>query len=315
MRNLVAMKCIGLVSGVLAVSLLVACSNPTPVVPKNVDLVGDFEDTLWSGNTAYVYNLKLKADSSFFLNVRTLGSGSPITYLGNYKPAADWNSIQLNGADSTHRFNLTVASNDLLKLKTDQGEAQLDRTTKLIETKNGVLVKERFKPNFKNRAVVYQRSDDGEVTVQKNFITQASPEVKALISYYAFRYNTLCTQGNCVLPQALSADAGKLKSTIQLYFPLDTADAKWFEVPIPFDQKPELHLLYITASGNAYQVQSVSKSSKGNLVAFSDMWELQNYKWKQTLHTSGPTDMAVLLDRDVQVNKPSGDQLIINIKK
>jgi hypothetical protein len=151
--------------------------------------------------------------------------------------------------------------------------------------------------------------------VHQSFINQASPEVKALIDYYAYRYNTACNQTNCVLTRALGGDVNQIKSTIQLYFPLDTADAKWFEAPIPFEQKPELHLLYVTTQGKGYSVQSVSMSSKGNLVAFNDSWELQNYKWVNTFHTSGATDLSVLLDRDVQIEKPKDGPMIINMKK
>jgi len=309
------MKLTCVLTGLLGASLFVACTQPAPISPRNMELVGDFEDTLWNGNTATVFNLKLKPDSSFFLNIKTLGIGEPVTYVGNYNPSADWKSLKLNGADSTHRYELVIQSESILKLKTEQGEAQLDRTTKLLETKNGVLVKERFKPLNRTRAVVYQRSDDGEVLVHQSFINQASPELKALMDYYAFRYNSSCNQSNCVLTRALGGDLNQIKSTIQLYFPLDTADAKWFEAPIPFEQKPELHLLYVSTQGTGYRVQSVSKSSKGNLVAFSDVWELQNYKWVNTLHTSGATDLSVVLDRDVQIDKPKDGPMIINMKK
>lgn len=309
------MKLTRIVASILGAGLFVACSNDTTVAPRNSELIGDFEDTLWNGNTATVYNLKLKPDSSFFLNVRTLGNGTPQTILGNYKPSGDWKSLKLNAADSTHRFELIIQSSDLLALKTELGEAQLERTTRLLETKNGVLVKERFKPLNSTRAVVYQRNDDGEVLVHKSFITQASPELKALISYYAYRYNTQCAQMNCVLPSALAVDANQLKSTIKLYFPTDTSDAKWLDAPIPFEQKPELHLLYVTANNAGYQVQSVSKSSKGNLVAFTDQWEMSNYKWINSLHTSGPTSMEVILDRDVKIDKPKDGTMIINMKK
>ena len=87
---------------VLTVLVYQACTNSStpPVASKSTELVGAFEDTLWTNDGGMVYQLKLKQDSSFYLYTKKLGAKEGTkTFLGKYEPNADWSSIQLKSTD------------------------------------------------------------------------------------------------------------------------------------------------------------------------------------------------------------------------
>jgi len=103
----------GLLFASAVVLVLSSCEEKkVPASSRSIELIGDFDDTLWNQNSGTIYSLALYADSSFYLRTRVIG-GEAKTYLGNYNPNEKWETLNLKCADSTHTFSIAIKSPDL----------------------------------------------------------------------------------------------------------------------------------------------------------------------------------------------------------
>ena len=62
-----------LAAGICVLALASCDEKKVPVPSRSAELIGDFEDTLWTESSGTVYSLALYADSSFYLRTRVLG--------------------------------------------------------------------------------------------------------------------------------------------------------------------------------------------------------------------------------------------------
>lgn len=302
---------------VLTVLVYQACmnSNTAPVASKSTELVGSFEDTLWVNDGGFVYQLKLKQDSSFYLYTKKLGAKEGTkTFLGKYEPNADWSSIQLKSTDGQLNWKCDLSSMSQLKLSTDLGEAIMDRTVAVIERAKDLVICKRILPIRKNRSLVFQRTDDHELILDETFLAQLSGEQKAVLAYYAFRYETGCANGTCWLTKMLGYNSGDLRNVLTLFLNGDSLNKPWFAAPIENDMKPQLKTAFVQLTSNGMVVQYVAMGSQGNAVSFVDEWRLNNLQWSISSHQAAGVSTAVLYEGNTDVQLPK-DQIIINVQK
>ncbi|MFM7722629.1 MAG: hypothetical protein ACKO7C_06445 [Bacteroidota bacterium] len=290
-------------------------SNTPPVASKSNELVGTFEDTLWTNDGGFTYQLKLKQDSSFYLYTKKLGSKEGVkTFLGRYEPNADWSSIQLKSTDGQLSWKCDISSMSQLKLSTDLGESVLDRTVAVIERSNELVVCRRLLPNRKDRSLVFQRTDDHELILDEAFLAQLTGEQKAVLAYYAFRYETGCVNGTCWLTKMLGYNSNDLRNVLSLFLNADSLKKPWYAAPIENEMKPQLKTAFVQITSNGMVIQYVAMGSQGNAVSFVDEWRLNNLQWSITSHQAAGVSTAVLYEGNADVQLPK-DQIIINVQK
>lgn len=292
----------------ICVLALASCDEKKVQVPsRSAELIGDFDDTLWTENSGTVYSLALYGDSSFYLRTRVLG-GEAKTYLGNYKPNDQWNELNLKCADSTYTFSVQIKSADLLEMKVEGGVSSMNRSTKIVSTSGQALLKNRVKMWSANKSIVYQLVNANELILDQLFINSLTPEYKALLSYYSGKYESP------ELVKALNYSQEEVAKLQDLYFPIDTkikTDLK--DVP-PVEEKMPLKSLFFMNNNGNVQVQLVALSSKGNNYAKKDSWELNVQGWRLVNSEFSGVTSEVIYENAEEVKLPKGN-IIINEKK
>ncbi len=297
----------GLLAASICVLALASCEEKkVPVPSRSVELIGDFDDTLWNQNSGTVYSLALYADSSFYLRTRVLG-GEAKTFLGNYKPNEKWDVLNLKCADSTNTFSIQIKSTDLLEMNVEGGMTYMNRSTKVVGTSGSATLKNRVKLWSPNKSIVYQLVNSNELIIDQLFINTLTPEYKALLSYYSGKYESP------QLVKSLNFSQEEIVKLQELYFPNPPALAKDGKETPPIDDKMPMKSLFFVNNGGKVEVQLVALSSKGNDYAKKDSWELNAEGWKLVSSEFAGVNAQVVYDNPNEVKLPKGD-IIINTK-
>ena len=298
----------GLLFASAVVLVLSSCEEKkVPASSRSIELIGDFDDTLWNQNSGTIYSLALYADSSFYLRTRVIG-GEAKTYLGNYNPNEKWETLNLKCADSTYTFSITIKSPDLLEMSIEGVVSYMNRSTKVVSTTGSAILKNRVKMWSNNKSIVYQLVNANELIIDQLFINSLTPEYKALLSYYSGKYES------SQLVKSLNFSQEEIVKLQELYFPISTApktDAK--EAP-PIENKMPMKSLFFFNTGGKVEVQLVALSSKGSDYAKKDSWELNAEGWKLISSEFSGVTAQVVYDNPNEVKLPTGD-IIINTKK
>jgi hypothetical protein len=303
MNNMKALLIAG--SVVLALS---ACEEKKVSAPsRSSELIGDFDDTLWNQNTGTIYSLALYSDSSFYLRTRVIG-GEAKTYLGNYKPNGQWESLNLKCADSTHVFSVQIKSPDLLEMNVEGGISSMNRSTKVVSISGMAVLKNRVKLWSSTKSIVYQLVNANELIIDQLFINAMTPEYKALLSYYSGKYESP------QLVKSLNFSQDEILKLQELYFPKpETVKTEGKETP-PIDEKMPMKSLFFLNNGKNVEVQLVALSSKGNDYAKKETWELNAEGWKLLSSEFSGVTSEVVYNNPNEVKLPTGN-IIINDKK
>ena len=296
-----------LAAGICVLALASCDEKKVPVSSRSAELIGDFEDTLWTENSGTVYSLALYADSSFYLRTRVLG-GEAKTYLGNYKPNEQWNALNLNCADSTHTFSVQIKSADLLEINVDGVTGSMNRSTKVVSTSGNAVLKNRIKMWSSNKSIVYQLVNANELIIDQLFINSLTPEYKALLSYYSGKYESP------ELVKSLNFTQEEIAKVQELYFPVSTETKTELKEAPPIEEKMPMKSLFFMNSNGKIQVQLVALSSKGNNYAKKDTWELNAEGWNLLNSEFSGVTAEVVYDNSEEVKLPKGN-IIINDKK
>jgi hypothetical protein len=298
----------GLLFASAVVLVLSSCEEKkVPVSSRSIELIGDFDDTLWNQNSGTIYSLALYADSSFYLRTRVIG-GEAKTYLGNYNPNEKWETLNLKCADSTHTFSIAIKSPDLLEMSIEGAMSYMNRSTQVVSTTGSAILKNRVKMWSINKSIVYQLVNANELIIDQLFINSLTPEYKALLSYYSGKYESP------QLVKSLNFSQEEIVKLQELYFPIPTApktDAK--EAP-SIENKMPMKSLFFFNTGGKVEVQLVALSSKGNDYAKKDSWELNAEGWKLISSEFSGVSSEVVYENPNEVKLPTGD-IIINTKK
>jgi hypothetical protein len=298
----------GLLFASAVVLALSSCEEKKVLAPsRSIELIGDFDDTLWNQNSGTIYSLALYADSSFYLRTRVIG-GEAKTYLGNYNPNEKWETLNLKCADSTHTFSIAIKSPDLLEMSIEGAMSYMNRSTKVVSTTGSEILKNRVKMWSNNKSIVYQLVNANELIIDQLFINSLTPEYKALLSYYSGKYESP------QLVKSLNFSQEEIVKLQELYFPIPNApktDAK--EAP-PIENKMPMKSLFFFNTGGKVEVQLVALSSKGNDYAKKDSWELNANGWKLINTEFSGVSSEVVYENPNEVKLPTGD-IIINTKK
>ena len=292
----------------LVVLALSACEEKKVSAPsRSSELIGDFDDTLWNQNTGTIYSLALYADSSFYLRTRVIG-GEAKTYLGNYKPNEQWETINLKCADSTHVFSVQIKSSDLLEMNVEGEFSSMNRSTKVVSISGTAVLKNRVKLWSSTKSIVYQLVNANELIIDQLFINAMTPEYKALLSYYSGKYESP------QLVKSLNFNQEEIVKLQELYFPKsETVKTDDKETP-PIADKMPMKSLFFLNNGNKVEVQLVALSSKGNDYAKKETWELNAEGWKLLSSEFSGVTAEVIYDNPNEVKLPTGN-IIINNKK
>jgi len=298
----------GLLAAGICVLALASCDEKKVSVPsRSAELIGDFDDTLWTENSGTVYSLALYADSSFYLRTRVLG-GESKTYLGNYKPNEQWNTLNLKCADSTHAFSVQIKSADLLEMNVEGVTSSMNRSTKVVSTTGNAVLKNRVKMWSSNKSIVYQLVNANELIIDQLFINSLTPEYKALLSYYSGKYESP------ELVKSLNFSQEEVAKLQELYFPVPAKTKTDLKDAPPIEEKMPMKSLFYMNSNGKIQVQLVALSSKGNNYAKKDTWELNAEGWKLLNSEFSGVTAEVVYDNTEEVKLPKGN-IIINDKK
>lgn len=296
----------GLLAASICVLALVSCDDKkVPVPSRSVELIGDFDDTLWNQNSGTVYSLALYADSSFYLRTRVIG-GEAKTFLGNYKPNEKWDVLNLKCADSTNTFSVQIKSADQLEMNAQGGTAYMNRSTKVVGTSGSATLKNRVKMWSPNKSIVYQLVNANELIIDQLFINTLTPEYKALLSYYSGKYESP------QLVKSLNFSQEEVVKLQELYFPNPPAPAKDGKEAPPINDKMPMKSLFFMKNGGKVEVQLVALSSKGNDYAKKDTWELNAVGWKLLNSEFAGVNAQVVYDNPNEVELPKGNIIINN---
>lgn len=293
----------------LAVTCIVAIASceekKSPVPSRSVELIGDFDDTLWNQTSGTIYSLALYADSSFYLRTRVIG-GEAKTYLGNYKPNEKWDELNLKCADSTHKFTVQIKSVDLLEMNVDGGSCSMNRSTKVVGTTDKAILKNRVKLWSSNKSIVYQLANANELIIDQLFINSLTPEYKALLSYYSGKYESP------QLVKSLNFSQEEIVKLQELYFPKPETKKKDEKQAPPVDDKMPMKSLFFQKFEGKVEIQLVALSSKGNDYAKKDTWELNAEGWKLLNSEFAGVNTLVVYDNPNEVKLPKGNIIINN---
>lgn len=278
-----------------------------PVPSRSIELIGDFDDTLWNQSSGTIYSLTLYADSSFYLRTRVLG-GEAKTYLGNYKPNEKWDGLNLKCVDSTHVFSIFIKSSDVLEMNVEGTMTYMNRSTKVVSTSGSAVLKNRVKVWSPNKSIVYQLVNANELIIDQLFINSLTPEYKAMLSYYSGKYESP------QLVKALNFSQEEIVKLQELYFPNPPAPIKDAKDAPPIEGKMPMKSLFFLNNGNKVEVQLVALSSKGNDYAKKETWELNAEGWKLLSSEFSGVTAEVVYDNPNEVKLPTGN-IIINNKK
>lgn len=278
-----------------------------PVPSRSIELIGDFDDTLWNQSSGTIYSLALYADSSFYLRTRVLG-GEAKTYLGNYKPNEKWDGLNLKCVDSTHVFSIFIKSSDVLEMNVEGAMTYMNRSTKVVSTSGSAVLKNRVKVWSPNKSIVYQLVNANELIIDQLFINSLTPEYKAMLSYYSGKYESP------QLVKSLNFSQEEIVKLQELYFPNPPAPIKDAKDAPPIEGKMPMKSLFFLNNGNKVEVQLVALSSKGNDYAKKETWELNAEGWKLLSSEFSGVTAEVVYDNPNEVKLPTGN-IIINNKK
>ena len=296
----------GLLAASICVLALASCDEKkVPVPSRSAELIGDFDDTLWSQNSGTIYSLALYADSSFYLRTRVLG-GESKTFLGNYKPNEKWDVLNLKCADSTSTFAIQIKSADLLEMNVEGGVTYMNRSTKVVGTSGSATLKNRVKLWSSNKSIVYQLVNANELIIDQLFINTLTPEYKALLSYYSGKYESP------QLVKSLNFSQEEIVKLQELYFPNPPAPEKDGKEAPPIEDKKPMKSLFFMNNGVNVEVQLVALSSKGNDYAKKDTWELNAEGWKLVNSEFAGVSTQVVYDNPNEVELPKGNIIINN---
>jgi hypothetical protein len=296
-----------LIAGIVVFGLTACEEKKVPVASRSNELIGDFDDTLWNQNSGTIYSLALYADSSFYLRTRVIG-GEAKTYLGNYKPNEQWENLNLKCADSIHTFSVQIKSVDLLEMNVEGLISSLNRSTKVVGTSGHSILKNRVKMWSSNKSIIYQLVNANELIIDQLFINSLTPDYKALLSYYAGKYESP------ELVKSLNFNQEEIVKLQELYFPnppLPKTEAK--DAP-PIEDKMPMKSMFFLNKGNKVEVQLVALSSKGNDYAKKETWELNATGWTLLNSEFSGVTAEVVFDNPNEVKLPTGN-IIINNKK
>ena len=264
----------GLLFASAIVLALSSCEEKKVTVPsRSLELIGDFDDTLWNQNSGTIYSLALYADSSFYLRTRVIG-GEAKTYLGNYNPNENWDVLNLKCADSTNIFAIQIKSADLLEMNVEGGVTYMNRSTKVVSTSGSAILKNRVKMWSSKKSIVYQLVNANELIIDQLFVNTLTPEYKALLSYYSGKYEAP------ELVKSLNFSQEEIVKLQELYFPIPIAPKTDGKDAPPIEDKMPMKSLFFFNNGGKVEVQLVALSSKGNDYAKIDSWELNAEGWK-----------------------------------
>ena len=294
-----------LIAGICVLALASCDEKKVPVPSRSVELIGDFDDTLWNQNSGTIYSLALYADSSFYLRTRVIG-GEAKTFLGNYKPNEKWDVLNLKCADSTNTFAIQIKSADLLEMNVEGGITSMNRSTKVVSTSGSAALKNRVKLWSPNKSIVYQLVNANELIIDQLFINTLTPEYKALLSYYSGKYESP------QLVKSLNFSQEEIVKLQELYFPNPPAPAKDVKDAPPIEDKMPMKSLFFINSGGKVEVQLVALSSKGNDYAKKDTWELNAEGWKLMNSEFADVNAQVVYDNPNEVELPKGNIIINN---
>ena len=295
-----------LLIGAFALGLSACEEKKAPVPSRSVELIGDFDDTLWNQNSGTIYSLSLYADSSFFLRTRAIG-GEAKTFLGNYKPNENWDALNLKCADSTNVFSVQIKSSDVLEMNVEGGVSSMNRSTKVVSTSGSAMLKNRVKLWSNDKSIVYQLVSSNELIIDQLFINSLTPDYKALLSYYSGKYESP------QLVKSLNYSQEEIVKLQELYFPKPEETKKDLKDAPPIEDKMPMKSMFFIKKQGVVEVQLVALSSKGNDYAKKDTWELNAAGWNLVSSEFAAVNSQVVYDNPNEVKLPTGD-IIINTK-
>lgn len=295
-----------LLIGAFALVLSSCEEKKAPVPSRSIELIGDFDDTLWNQNTGTIYSLSLYADSSFFLRKRVIG-GEAKTFLGNYKPSENWDALNLKCADSTNVFVVQIKSSDILELNVEGGFSSMNRSTKVVSTSGSAMLKNRVKLWSSDKSIVYQLVNPNELIIDQLFINSLTPDYKALLSYYSGKYESP------QLVKSLNYSQEEIVKLQELYFPKPKVAKKDLKDAPPIEDKMPMKSLFFIKKQGVVEVQLVALSSKGNDYSKKDTWELNAEGWNLLSSEFAAVNSQVIYNNPNEVKLPTGD-IIINTK-
>jgi NlpE N-terminal domain len=246
------------------------------------NMAGNYEGNLGCADCAGLKTiLEIKADSSFIIRETKLTSGvlsEQESFTGKLNFISDKSMIELIGREDGKTKWLKSADNGSLQIVTQDGQpvvdslggGSLNRLTKWTQTIGNVNVYEYVTPFSKYPAKVFHRIQNGDITIDRNYIANAPEHEKALIAYYTTAYKAGCVGDVCILESELK---GQAENLTKKYFQNDPVikpilDGKMGEAT------EELELLMIFNNQGKLRVQTSTLGPEGKMISKADEFSL-----------------------------------------
>lgn len=274
-------------------ALLVSCGpkgeqaqEETPVLSNEAVLsaegiAGRYEATLPCADCeAMKVSLLLNPDTSYRYDVEYVGKTGDAAHkleYGKYLVFDGYSRFQLRYRDRSLGEWFKVLDANTLVMQDNAGkdltDQKLERRVRLISRANGYNLSYIMKNDTSQMAhLVYRRTPQGDIIIDKAFIDAASPQVKAVISWYGMLYETGCKDGACELLTALGA--GKYNSDTHRKMLEGNINVGSHDVKS--DQSRQLSSMLVTASGPRIVVNYAIIDGNGQNFQGSDMFNLEN---------------------------------------
>lgn len=253
---------------------------------------GVYSDTI-SGevdNEQIFIEVTLNPDSSFTLSRQTITNvpGEPIPMKGPrqvlnglYLPRDNWKKIKLSSSSDGGHATCFEILPDALKLLDEfenpiakEGDFIINRATRAIKNVGQFILSYDQKPFVRYPVQAFLRTSGNNIRIHKSYIDQAKAYEKALLAYYALKYNSGCDNEGCAFDLALGMDENGMKNLLISTMP-DFENA----IVSPVERQ-RLSMLLINQNSKGFQVHVGYLDAKDQNFTSVDEFALEGEKLK-----------------------------------
>jgi hypothetical protein len=262
---------------------------------KAVRVSGIYSDTI-SGNIdgqLLFLEVTLNPDSTFTLSRQTITTvpGEPIPLKGPrqvlnglYLPKDNWKKIKLSSSGDGGLATSFEIMPDALKLLDEnenpiaqQGNFVIRRGTKAIMNVGQYILSYDQKAFTKYPVQAFLRTAGNNIRIHKSYIDQAKNYEKALMAYYALKYNTGCDNEGCAFNVAMGMNEDGMKNVIKTSIP---DFASFTEEVVPPVERQRLSMMLINQTGSGLEVHTAYLTAKDENYRVKDEFRIEGDKLK-----------------------------------
>ncbi|MFM9984696.1 MAG: hypothetical protein ACKVOK_05645 [Flavobacteriales bacterium] len=279
-----------------------------------VQISGIYADTIEGekeGEKVFI-EVTLNPDSTFTLSRHTITAvpGQPVPVKGArqvingiYLQKDNWKKIKLSSSGDGGRATSFEILPDALKLLdenestiTRAGNFTIRRGTKAIMNVGQYILSYDQKAFSKYPVQVYLRTSGNNIRIHKAYLDQAKNYEKALLAYYALKYNTGCDNAGCAFDVALGMSEDEMKNSVRSTIP-DLSD--FTNNVLSPTERQRLSMILINKTSTGLQVHSAYLTAKDQNYTVEDEFKIEGDKLK-VIKSSGDSKVEKKIIRQFE---------------